>query len=44
VVSDAFYRADRYRYELETRLPPARRRLNVRDARPRRRARTVRQP
>lgn len=40
-VSDAFYRADRYRYEGETRLPPARQRLNVRDARPRQGARTV---
>jgi len=26
-VSDAFYRADRYRYEVETGLPPAKRRL-----------------
>lgn len=43
-VSDAFYRADRYRYEVETRLLPARRRLNVRDSRPRRGARTVLQP
>ena len=43
-VSDAFYRADRYRYEVETRLPPARRRPNVRHARPRRGARTVLQP
>ena len=30
-VSDAFYRADRYRYELETRLPPARRRPTLRE-------------
>jgi GntR family transcriptional regulator len=28
-VSDAFYRADRYRYEVETRLPPARRRARA---------------
>ena len=42
-VSDTFYRADRYRYEVETRLPPARRRPDARDTRPRR-ARTVRQP
>jgi DNA-binding GntR family transcriptional regulator len=32
-VSDAFYRADRYRYEVETRLPPARRRLLAKGAR-----------
>jgi GntR family transcriptional regulator len=43
-VSDAFYRADRYRYEVDTRLPPARRRPNARNARPRRGARTVLQP
>jgi GntR family transcriptional regulator len=43
-VSDTFYRADRYRYEVETRLPPARRRPDARDTRPRRGARTVRQP
>jgi GntR family transcriptional regulator len=43
-VSDAFYRADRYRYEVETRLPPARRRPAVRDIRPRRGARAVLQP
>ncbi len=43
-VSDAFYRADRYRYEVETRLPAARRRPNARNARPRRGARTVLQP
>ena len=30
-VSDAFYRADRYRYELETRLPPAGRRPPLRE-------------
>ena len=42
-VSDTFYRADRYRYEVETRLPPARRRPDVREPLPRR-ARTVRQP
>ncbi len=42
-VSDTFYRADRYRYEVETRLPPPGRRPDARDARPRR-ARTVRQP
>lgn len=42
-VSDTFYRADRYRYEVETRLPPARRRPDVQETRPRR-ARTVRQP
>jgi GntR family transcriptional regulator len=42
-VSDTFYRADRYRYELETRLPPSGRRPDARDTRPRR-ARTVRQP
>jgi GntR family transcriptional regulator len=42
-VSDTFYRADRYRYEVETRLPPARRRPDARNPRPRR-ARTVRQP
>jgi DNA-binding GntR family transcriptional regulator len=43
-VSDTFYRADRYRYEVETRLPPAKRRTNARNARPRRGARTVLQP
>ena len=43
-VSDTFYRADRYRYEVETRLPPARRKSNARNARPRRGARTVLQP
>lgn len=43
-VSDTFYRADRYRYEVETRLPPARRRPDARDPRPRHSARTVRQP
>jgi GntR family transcriptional regulator len=43
-VSDAFYRADRYRYEVETRLPPAKRRPNARNARPRRGARAVLQP
>jgi GntR family transcriptional regulator len=43
-VSDTFYRADRYRYEVETRLPPARRRPNTGDTRPRRGPRTVRQP
>jgi GntR family transcriptional regulator len=43
-VSDAFYRADRYRYEVETRLPPARRRPSVRGTRPRRGTRTVLQP
>jgi GntR family transcriptional regulator len=32
-VSDAFYRADRYRYEVETRLPPVRRRLLAKGAR-----------
>ncbi|HXA96954.1 MAG TPA: GntR family transcriptional regulator [Candidatus Dormibacteraeota bacterium] len=42
-VSDTFYRADRYRYEVETRLPPARRGPDARDTRPRR-PRTVRQP
>lgn len=39
-VSDTFYRADRYRYEVETRLPTARRRPDVRDPRPRQSART----
>jgi GntR family transcriptional regulator len=42
-VSDTFYRADRYRYEVQTRLPPPGRRPDARDTRPRR-ARTVRQP
>jgi GntR family transcriptional regulator len=42
-VSDTFYRADRYRYEVETRLPPPGRRPDAQDTRPRR-ARTVRQP
>jgi len=42
-VSDTFYRADRYRYEVETQLPPPGRRPDARDPRPRR-ARTVRQP
>jgi GntR family transcriptional regulator len=42
-VSDAFYRADRYRYQVETALPPSRRRPNARKARPRR-GRTVLQP
>lgn len=42
-VSDTFYRADRYRYEVETQLPPPGRRPDARDTRPRR-ARTVRQP
>ena len=37
-ISDTFYRADRYRYEVETRLPPARRRPGSGGARPRRRA------
>jgi GntR family transcriptional regulator len=32
-VSDAFYRADRYRYEVETGLPPAKRRLAARNPR-----------
>lgn len=40
-ISDTFYRADRYRYEVETRLPRARRRPGSRGARPRRRARTT---
>src|SRR5262249_18026563 len=39
-VSDTFYRADRYRYQVETRLPPARRRADARGIRPRR-ARTA---
>ena len=43
-VSDTFYRADRYRYEVETRLPPARRRPYARETPPRRGARPVRQP
>ncbi len=43
-VSDAFYRADRYRYEVETRLPPATRRPNARTVRLRRGVRTVLQP
>jgi len=43
-VSDAFYRADRYRYEVETRLPPATRRPNPRTVRLRRGVRTVLQP
>jgi GntR family transcriptional regulator len=43
-VCDTFYRADRYRYEVETRLPPARRRPNARETRPRRGPRTARQP
>jgi len=43
-VSDAFYRADRYRYEVETRLPPATRRPNTRTVRLRRGVRTVLQP
>src|SRR5215471_13371890 len=40
-VSDTFYRADRYRYESETRLPPSRRRPRLRDGRPRRGPRVV---
>src|SRR5499427_11068472 len=40
-VSDAFYRADRYRYEVETQLPPAWRRPTIRERRPRYGARTV---
>jgi GntR family transcriptional regulator len=39
-ISDTFYRADRYRYEAETRLPQARPRTS-RGARPRRRSRTL---
>ena len=31
-VSDAFYRADRYRYEVQTSLPPTKRRLNARNS------------
>jgi len=40
-VSDTFYRADRYRYESETRLPRSRRRPRLRDGRPRRGPRAV---
>jgi len=40
-VSDTFYRADRYRYESETRLPLSRRRPRLRDGRPRRGPRVV---
>src|SRR5437773_799135 len=43
-VSDAFYRADRYRYEVKTQLPPARRQPTVRETRSRRGGRTVLQP
>jgi GntR family transcriptional regulator len=42
-VADTSYRADRYRYETETRLPPARPPA-ARHARPRPRARAPRQP
>ncbi|MBI4011835.1 MAG: UTRA domain-containing protein [Candidatus Rokubacteria bacterium] len=43
-ICDTSYRADRYRYVVETRLPPAPRRPGSRGARPRRRARTSIQP
>ncbi len=43
-ICDTSYRADAYRYVVETWLPPAPRRPGSRGARPRRRARTSIQP